>query len=213
MSETFEDQIRIGLRLVADEVRPPAGGIGRRSPANRLVGVAALAMAVVAAGVWAGLSLTGSAHPRSGPVAPQVGWSVLGVNPYGADGATVTLSQLRADIPDAFPLPDSPLANSENMGDIWEDTATHAFAIYYPSSGIELFHGGTGVDFTGFPASNILSIGGIKSLVIPAGTLGDNKFTQISVPLPGGHLVTVVGAGSVADLTSVAASIVANARS
>jgi hypothetical protein len=211
MSETFEDQIRIGLRLVADEVRPPASGIGRRSPPNRLVGVAALVMAVAAAGVWAGLSLTGSAHSRSGPEAVRFGPDVLGLNRFGTDGASVSLSQLRADISYAFPLPDSPLANSGNLGDIWEDTATHAFTIYYPSSGIELVYGGTGVDFTGFPASEIQSIGGIKSLVIRAGTFGaEDKYTEVSVPLPGGHLVTVAGAGSVADLTSVAASIVAN---
>lgn len=211
MSETFEDQIRMGLRLVADEVRPPASGIRRRSPANRLVAVAALAVAVVAAGVWAGLSLTGSAHSRSGPEAPQLWPGVLGVNIFGTDGARVSLSQLRADVSYAFPLPDSPLANAGNLGDIWEDTATHAFTIYYPSSGIELVYSGTGVDFTGFPASEIQSIGGIKSLVFPAGTFGaGDKYTQVLVPLPGGHLVSLYGAEPVADLTSVAASIVAN---
>jgi hypothetical protein len=207
MSETFENQIRLGLRLVADDVQLPSGGVGRRFPTNRLLAVVVLAIAVVVAGVWAGLSLTGTAD-RSGPAGP--GWpiGVIGVDPWGTDGATVSLSQLRADIPYAFPLPDSPLANSGNLGDIWENTVTHAVAIYYPSSGIELVYGGTGVDFTGASAKWIQSIGGIKSLVIPTGT--EDNYTHVLVPLPGGHLVIVVGAGAVNDLTSVAASIVAN---
>jgi hypothetical protein len=212
MNETIEDQIRLGLRLLADDVQPPAGAIGRRFPTNRRVGVAAaLAIAVLIAGVWATLTFTGNGHSRSGPGAVKFGPDTLGVNPYGTDGAMVSLDQLTADISYAFPLPDSPLANSGNLGAIWEDTASHAFAIYYPSSGIQLSYGGTGVDFTGVPESWIVSIGGIKSLVIPAGTFGtEDKYTQVSVPLPGSHLVTVAGAGSVADETSVAASIVSN---
>jgi len=207
----------------ADAVARSSGrSVSRLHLTRRHAGAIVMSSAIVAAGLAVGLGLIGNGHSRtsstqglggsgkvkgSGPGAPQVG-GVLGVNPYGADGRTVTLSKLVADTSYSLPLPNSPSANSSNVGNVWEDGATHAGTIYYPSSGIQVSYGGTGVDFTGSPDSDIQVIGGIKSLVIPAD--GMDKLTRVLVPLPGGHLVTLDGAGSVNELKAVAASIVSN---
>jgi hypothetical protein len=186
---------------------------------SKLVGAIALIVVVLAASLGLGLGLTGNGHPRAvsrpsaiggpgGLGAVTQGPSALGVEPDGMNGKSVTLNQLVADMPYAISLPNSPLANASNAGIAWVDPATHAAAIWYPSAGIEVLYGGTGVDFSGVPASEIQSIGGVQSIVVPAGVEG--KFARVLVPLPGNHLVTLLSSGPVSDLTSVAATLVAN---
>jgi hypothetical protein len=179
--------------------------------------VAILAVAAVVTATAAGLgisSLVGKAPAhmtkstaRPGPGAGRLsaGSITLGANPFGQDGKSVTLSQLASDSTYAIPLPNSPLANSGNVGSAWENASTHAAVVYYPSSGIELWYGGTGVDLNSAPASEIKTIGSVQGLVVPAGTM--TQFAEVDLPLPGNHLVTLYSSGPVSDLVSVATSI------
>lgn len=188
---------------------------------GKVVGAIALTIGVVATSLGLGLGLTGNGHRQAvrkpstsrasstgGLGAVTQGPGALGVEPDGMNGQAVSVSQLVAEMPYQISLPNSSLANSSNAGTAWIDPATGAAAIWYPSSGIEIIYGGTGVDFSGFPTSEIQSIGGIQSLVIPAGVEG--KFARVLVPLPGKHAVTLLSSGPVSDLTSVAATLVTN---
>jgi len=140
----------------------------------------------------------------------EPGITTLGVNPFGADGKLVTFQQLVAEKASHgydIPIPDSPLANSHNIGSIWENPATGEEAVvYYPSSGIELVYcGSCGVDYTGFPADQIETIHGIRALVFPAG--GPYIFAAVLFPIPAAGLVTLLGPGPVSDLVSVARTL------
>jgi hypothetical protein len=188
------------------------------APAAAAVGVAAVC-AVVFSGALGGSgthrSSTSfwSAHnntlPNSsvGPGALRPGITTLGNdNPFGADGKLVTLQQFVADKAKegyGVPLPNSPLANSDNVGNVWENTATGEVIVYYPSSGIELNYGGTGLDYTGIPASDIQTINGVRAIVFPAGS-PESYFSSVSLPIPSGHLVDLLSKGPVSDLVSVA---------
>jgi hypothetical protein len=134
------------------------------------------------------------------------GITTLGVDPFGEGESSklVTLQQFVADKAAQgydVPLPDSPLANSTNVGSVWE-SSTGGAVVWYPSSGIELTYGVSGVDYTGFPADQIETIDGVGALVFPAG--GPYIFAAVLVPIPGGHLVTLLSNGPVSDLVSVA---------
>jgi hypothetical protein len=188
----------------------PARG-GR--PRTRLILVAATA--VLVAGVAAAISVfvfSDASTKRGGspnPAAVRPAQLTLGVNPFGASGKVVTLQQLVADkASDGWnvPLPDSPLANSNNVGSVWENTFTGGSAVYYPSSGIELWYGGTGIDTTGLPTNAVQTIDGVEVLVFPAGVV--DKYAEVSAPLPGNHAVTLYSLGPISDLITVAQSIV-----
>jgi hypothetical protein len=86
---------------------------------------------------------------------------------------------------------------------VWENTATGEVVVYYPSAGIELNYGGTGVDYTGVPASQIQMINDIRAIVVP-GQGTDSSLAEVMLPLPSGHLVTLLSNGPVSDLVSVA---------
>lgn len=147
---------------------------------------------------------------RSGSVRPgalEPGITTLGnSNPFGTDGKLVTPQQLPTDLGYAVPFPDSPIANSDNVGNVWENTATGEVIVYYPSSGIELNYGGTGVDYTGFPANQIQTINGVRAIVESAGSPGF-LFARVMLPIPSGHLVELLSNGPVADLVSVAKTV------
>ena len=142
-----------------------------------------------------------------GPGALRPGITTLGNdNPFGADGKLVTIQQFVADKAKegySVPLPHSPLANSDNVGNVWENTATGEVVVYYPSSGIEMNYGGTGLDYTGTPANDIQTINGVRAIVLPAGS-PDSYFSSVSLPIPSGHLVDLLSKGPVSDLVSVA---------
>lgn len=137
-------------------------------------------------------------------------------DPFGADGKLVTLEQFVADKAKEgynVPLPNSPLANSDNVGNVWENTATGEVTIYYPSSGILLAYGGTGVDYTGIPAEDIQTINGVRALVFPARS-PDSYFASVSLPIPKGHLVALLSNnGPTSDLVSVAKTMSATSDS
>ncbi len=170
----------------------------------------AVAGLLAAAATGFGISELAQGSGRSGSVGPgrvEPGITSLGdSNPFGADGKLVTMQQLRADLGYALPFPDSPLANSGNVGNIWENTATREAIVYYPSSGIELNYGGTGVDYTGFPAAQIQAIDGRRAIVEPAGSQGF-PFATVMLPIPGGHLVELLSNGPLSDLVSVAKTL------
>ena len=154
-----------------------------------------------------------SGPASSGPGAVQPDTTPLGNdNPFGADGKLVTLQQFVADMVTkgySVPLPNSPLANSDNVGNVWENTATGAVIVYYPSSGIQLDYGGTGVDYSGFPADEIQTINGVRALVLPAGS-PLTYYSTVLLPIPSGHAVTLLSKGPVSDLVSVAKTMSAN---
>jgi hypothetical protein len=186
-------------------------------PARPMVMVAIGLIAAAALGFGVSTLVQGSSHQPSepAPVRPgalQPGITTLGNdNPFGADGKLVTLQQFVADNVNqgySVPLPDSPLANSDNVGNVWEAT-TGEVIVYYPSSGIELNYGGTGVDYTGVPADQIQTINGVRAIVEPAGTEGF-PFATVMLPLPSGHLVSLYSKGPVSDLVSVAKTMPIN---
>lgn len=144
----------------------------------------------------------------------EVGSTTLGVNPFGDQGQVLSLQQFIADMASKgydAPLPDSPLANSSNVGSIWENTATGEVVVYYPSSGIELWYGRGGLTYTGIPASDIQTINGIRAIVFPAGS-PDSYFAAVSLPIPSGHLVDLLSEGPVSDLVSVAQTMPVTGR-
>lgn len=205
------------LLAIADAVRATQG-TGTRSLARRkLLLVAAAVAACAAAAVGFGVSTlfqdsshSGSGGPvplRPGDVRPGI-TSLGNDNPFGAEGKLVTLRQFVADMAKRgynVPLPDSPLANSNNVGNVWEATSGAAIA-YYPSSGVELTYGGTGVDYSGVPADEIQEINGVRAVVVAARTEG-YTFATVMLPLPSGHLVTLLSNGPVSDLVSVAKTL------
>lgn len=185
-------------------------------PAAAAAGVAAVC-AVVFSGALGGSgthrSSTGfwsaqNGRPNSsvGPGALRANTFPLGENPFGADGELVTLQQFVADkakLGYSPALPNSPLANSENVGSVWENTATGGAIVYYPSSGIELAYGGTGLDYSGIPANDIQTINGVRAIVFPAGS-PYSYYSSVSLPIPSGHVVDLLSKGPVSDLVSVA---------
>lgn len=196
-------------------------------PAATAIGIAAVC-AVVFSGALGG---SGSRRPNSmvwnsyfntqNGRPGGVGMGRLGVdttplsndNLFGADGKLVTLQQFVADKAKegySVPLPNSPLANSDNVGNVWENTATGEVTIYYPSSGILLAYGGTGVVYTGIPADDIQTINGVRALVFPARS-PDSYFASVLLPIPDGHLVALLSNnGPVSDLVSVAKTMSAS---
>jgi hypothetical protein len=124
------------------------------------VAVALIAAAAVGFGV--STLFQGSGRPGAGP-STALGPAGIHIdttplsnaNPFGDQGKLVTLQQFVTDMASRgynVPLPNSPLANSDNVGNVWENTATGAVTIYYPSSGIQLDYGGTGSRLLGRPA-------------------------------------------------------------
>ena len=189
------------------------------SPARAALVVAVGLIAVAAMGFGVSTLVQGSGHPRSGtaavapgPGALRPGITTLGNdNPFGADGKLVSLQQLVAEKAKegyTLPVPDSPLANSDNVGNVWENTATGEVIIYYPSSGIELNYGGTGLDYSGIPANDIQTINGIRAIVFPAGS-PESYFSSVALPIPSGHALTLLSKGPVSDLVSVAKTMTA----
>lgn len=132
--------------------------------------------------------------------------SVIGVNPFGAAGETITLDQLVAAKPYPLAIPDSPLANSGNVGTVWLNTETGAAAAYWPSSGVEVMWGGIGVDYSGFPEQDIKTINGVKVILEPAGEFL-SPHSVLLFPEPNGHLVALATDGSMADLIAVAQTL------
>lgn len=195
------------LLAIADAVRATQG---RRSRSARpLVIVAVGLIAAAALGFGVSTLFQGSSHQLASAGRIEPGITTIGNdNPFGAAGRLLTLRQFVAEGVDegySVPLPDSPLANSGNVGNIWEATTGEVIA-YYPSSGIELNYGGTGVDYTGIPAGQIQTINGVRAIVEPAGT-DAFPFATVMLPLPGGHLVSLYSKGPVSDLVSVAKTI------
>jgi hypothetical protein len=202
------------LLAIADAVRATQGrGKGSMSRRKLLLFAAAVA-ACAAAAIGLGVSTLFQSSSRQdsgpGPVSPgaiRIDTTPLSNNnPFGDQGKLVTLQQFVADMAAKgynVPLPNSPLANSENVGNIWENTATGAVTIYYPSSGIQLEYGGTGVEYTGIPADEIQTISGVRALVFPAHG-PDSYFASVLLPIPGGHLVGLLSSGPVSDLVEVA---------
>jgi hypothetical protein len=123
-------------------------------------------------------------------------------NPFGADGKLVTLQQLRTDVGNelSFPFPHSPLANAQNVGNVWENRATGEMIVYFPSSGIELNYG-NGVDYTGVPAYQIKKINGVRAIV-EGPESGDVLFPTVLLPN-----VELESNGSLSDLVAVAKTI------
>ena len=133
---------------------------------------------------------------------------VLGSAAAIAKGMSVTFKEMMSpalteDYPDKPPLPDSPLANSQNVGRVWE-YETGAAIVYYPSSGVELTYGGTGVDYSGVPADDVQLIDGVRAIVRAADNPESFGFAQVMLPIPSGHLVTLLSKRPVSDLVSVA---------
>ena len=202
------------LLAIADAVRATQGTGARSRPHRKLVLVAAAVAACAAAAIGFGVStlFEGPGHQGSGPApakpdAIHLGTTTLSnANPWGDQGKLVSLQQFVAGMADRgynVPIPHSPLANSDNVGNVWENTATGAVTIYYPSSGIEMDYGGTGVDYTGVPPDQIQTINDIRAIVRPAGN-PESYFAEVMLPLPSGHLVVLLSNGPVSDLVSVA---------
>jgi hypothetical protein len=205
------------LLAIADAVRATQGTRTRSARPMVMVTVGLIAAAALGFGV--STLVQSSGHQASGPTRPvqpgaiRVDTTPLSNNnPFGPDGKLVTLQQFVADMAAKgynVPLPNSPLANAENVGNIWENTATGAVTIYYPSSGIQLEYGGTGVEYTGIPADDIQTISGVRALVFPAHS-PDSYFASVALPIPGGHLVDLLSDGPVSDLVSVAQTMPIN---
>jgi hypothetical protein len=187
-----------------------------------LPAAAVICAAVVAAVFTGAFGGSNTHHPNQSVADGSVGAGALrpGIttlgndNPFGASGKLVTLQQFVADKAKegySVPLPNSPLANSHNVGNVWENTATGEVIVYYPSSGIELNYGGTGLDYTGIPANDIQTINGVRAIVFPAGS-PESYFSSASLPIPSGHLVDLLSKGPVSDLVSVAQTMTVTGR-
>jgi hypothetical protein len=192
-----------------------AGSPHRTSPSSRRRLMVAMAivglLAAAATGFGISVLVQGSGgRPRSGPQGVSPFITTLGVDPFG-EGETsklVTLQQFVADkAADGYdvPLPNSPLANSTNVGSVWE-SSTGGAVVWYPSSGIEVTYGGTGVDYTGVPTDEIQTINGIRAIVRPPGKSDSysSDLAEVMLPLPSGHLVMLLSKGPVSELVSVA---------
>jgi hypothetical protein len=136
----------------------------------------------------------------AGPHAPQVDF---GADPFGQAGKTTTFDQLKAAKSYPIAIPDSPLANSTNVGSVWLNTLTGGAAAYWPSSGIQIIWGGTGVDYSG--AEDIQSINGVKAILQPP--TGGYQTSFLLFPEPNGHLVELATNGSIDDLIGVAQTL------
>jgi len=180
---------------------------------RRVIAIAVAGLLVVAAAGFGISSLVqGTSHDTSGPGRLEPGVTTLGANPYGASGKLVTLQQFVADKAAegyTVPLPDSPLANATNVGNVWESTIGAA-VVSYPSSGIQLEYGGTGVDYSGFPADDIQMIDGVRAIAFPASSPDSVGLAEVMLPLPSGHLVTLYSDGSLSDLIGVAKTMPIN---
>jgi hypothetical protein len=183
----------------------------RTSTRPRLAAVLVVASlaGLAAAGFGVNALLQPSQHSHAstqkGPGAPRVGPPVFGANPFGEAGATITLDELKAAKSSPIAIPDSPLANSSNVGGVWLNTESGAAAAYWPSSGIEIAWGGTGVDYTGFPAEDIQTINGVR--VILRHGAGANPWSSLIFPEPNGHVLELWTRGSIDDLISVAQTL------
>ena len=182
----------------------------RTATRPRLAAVLVASLAVLAA---AGFGVTALLQPsqhspastQKGPGAPHIGPPVFGANPFGRAGAAITLDELKAAKSYPIAIPDSPLANSSNVGGVWLNTESGAAAAYWPSSGIEVDWGGIGVDYTGFTAEDIQTINGVR--VILRHGAGANPWSSLIFPEPNGHALTLWTFGSINDLIAVAQTL------
>lgn len=207
-------EFRAGISAPDEETRrrihARATRRGPTRPVKPVVIAAIGLLAVAALGIGVSTLLRGSSRQRFAPAPGNPGAVGPGIttlgndNPFGADGKLVTLRQFVSDkVKEGYsvPVPNSPLANSDNVGNVWESPTGDVIA-YYPSSGIELNYGGVGVDYSGIPPDQIQTINGVRAIVVPAGA--GSYFAEVMLPLPSGHLVTLLSEGPVSDLVSVA---------
>lgn len=208
---TFRCEVPLPDEKTARWIYDRATNSPPRMMTTRQLAAAAVMLACAAAAF--GISTLVQGGGRSGPTVPggvEPGITTLGVNPFGAQGKLITLRQFVADMADRgydVPLPDSPLANSQNVGSIWEAPSGEV-VVYYPSSGIELNYGGSGVDYRGIPRDQIKTIDGVRALVFPPN--GPYIFAAVLLPIPSGHLVALLGPGPVSDLVNVARTMPIN---
>ncbi|MDX6480492.1 MAG: hypothetical protein QOG85_1002 [Gaiellaceae bacterium] len=145
---------------------------------------------------------------QSQPGAAGPSFLEVGPDPFGPASEAVTLDQLEAAMSHPIAIPDSPLANRGNVGDVWLNTETGAAVAYWPSSGIEIVWGGIGVDYSGVPAENIRTINGVRAILQPASEFGaDFPTSFLLFPEPDGHGVSLATNGSIDDLIAVAETL------
>ena len=189
-----------------------------RVAVNRHV-AAIVCVTVVAGAIVGAVTLSGRSSPSAaGPTHTVTNrqpkglgalsfYNFAGSNPFGAEGTSVTLTQLAEDAP-AVPLPNSPLANSGNAGSVWETSGGSA-AVYYPSSAIELMVvNRTGpLDNTSYPSKDVQTIDGYSAHVAPGIPEAKPPVpAQLIIAIPGGKALELTGP-DLADLIDVAKTL------
>jgi hypothetical protein len=205
--DTVEHALAYAIRSTTGRraLIPTARFARPRLAALAVAGAAVLAGAVVGVNALLPASQPPSGSIPSSPGGVRVPQTDFGVDPFGESGETITLDQLHAAASHPIAIPNSPLANARNVGNVWLNTGSGAAAAYWPSSGIEIFWGGTGVDYSGIPAEDIQTINGVKVILRPP--MGDYPTSSLLFPEPDGHLVELATNGSIDDLVGVAQTL------
>lgn len=196
-------------------------GDGRWTKRGRLSLAIATGIALALGTAVASFELSSSSSQKAGGGARGDAarlWTNFGGNAFGSDGQQISYGELVAQDP-SIPLPDSPLANSQNVGAIWvvpekvlrdeglpQATGSGlAAAVYYPSSGIELLWIPGPLPYASPDLTQTLD--GVQALVLPR--VGETNVAQVSLRV-GGHRLTLEGftpTVTASDLVSVAQTL------
>jgi hypothetical protein len=147
-----------------------------------------------------------------------------GSNLWGQYGRQISIDDLRAEAP-YVPLPNSPLANDDNVGTVWvwdhtSDPQTPvghvAVVVYYPGSGIELLWTRGSPEYGGFPSR---MIDGVRASLLPgnwhaagptgaAGTTpGPQELSTLRLPVGSDETLTLDGVVPESELIDVAETL------
>jgi hypothetical protein len=194
--------------------RPSVRHLPRRSLVLALAAVIGVAGALVAAFVTHGTRATSGGH-QFGAITVRI---PDGSNPWGLYGRQITIDELRAEAPNV-PLPNSDLANDDNVGTVWvvdhtsdiDVAAGHvALAVYYPDSGIELLWARGSIEYTGVQPR---TIDGVRAVLMPrvvrrlgpTGVTTDRgPLSRLLLPVGADEVLTLEGAVPESDLIAVA---------
>ena len=191
-----------------DDLRAALDTPSARPRVRLLLVAAALVVAATAVGVLVTRG-TREVPPNSPTPGGAQTWTDFGSNPWGDHGRQTTVQDLRAGVPE-IPLPNSPSTNDDNAGTVWvwgDPSSGHvAAAIYYPQAKIELLWTATGLDYTGFDATQQPTIDGVHAILLGPETYGSG-LSVLNLPVGPDHVLMLEGLVPTTDLVSVAKTL------
>jgi len=223
MSDRIEEQIRLGVRLVAEEVRAPFPTRRPTRPSRRAVGFA-LGLALLITGVALG-TLGGSSAPPSGLGSLGVGSLATVDRPI--PGLRVSLAQATDVLGAPLILPDLPGVSSADIGAVWSSRAAHSsigesVAVTFPSQGFAVRYTrpvpykDALVDYESYvrstPSAQVVYLDGVPTLTDTSRRADGSSWSFVEF-VSHGTMIAVMGTADEPTLQDAAQSILTQAGS